>query len=188
MVSYCEPVSLISLSSLSNIAYFVSAFFAFVLVRRSSLLLKSLPILILLEAIGSMLWHSFPNVLTNLADTVPIVVFVLLFFYHVLRASSVSRQIAFLLLSVLLITAVVFVPVLNSTVPYVILLVAGSAILFRAGLNWLSISMILLFSLSIFLRTIDLSLCHNFPLGTHFLWHILNAVVFYLAVKYSAKN
>src|SRR3989338_6210968 len=109
MVSYCEPVSLISLNSLSNIAYFVSAFFAFVLVRRSSLLLKSLPILILLEAISSMLWHSFPNVLTNLADTVPIVVFVLLFFYHVLRASSVSRQIAFLLLSVLLITAVVFV-------------------------------------------------------------------------------
>jgi len=37
-----------------------------------------------------------------------------------------------------------------------------------------------LFALSVMLRTLDRSLCGGFPLGTHFLWHLLNAVLLYL--------
>lgn len=42
-----------------------------------------------------------------------------------------------------------------------------------------------LFAASIALRIGDLPLCGAFPLGTHFLWHILNAAVIY-AVLYGA--
>ena len=42
-----------------------------------------------------------------------------------------------------------------------------------------------LFAASIALRIADLPLCGAFPLGTHFLWHILNAAVIY-AVLYGA--
>ncbi len=38
------------------------------------------------------------------------------------------------------------------------------------------------FAISIALRIADLPLCGAFPLGTHFLWHVLNAAVIYLAL------
>jgi hypothetical protein len=37
--------------------------------------------------------------------------------------------------------------------------------------------------LSLLLRTADNAVCAQFPLGTHFGWHLLNAVVIYLAVR-----
>ena len=39
------------------------------------------------------------------------------------------------------------------------------------------------FTVSLFLRTIDEAACARFPLGTHFCWHLLNGVVLYLAVR-----
>ena len=35
-------------------------------------------------------------------------------------------------------------------------------------------------ALSLVFRTIDNAVCPWFPLGTHFMWHILNATVLYL--------
>ena len=39
------------------------------------------------------------------------------------------------------------------------------------------------FTLSLILRIIDLAICNALPLGTHFLWHICNAIVLYLALR-----
>ena len=39
------------------------------------------------------------------------------------------------------------------------------------------------FAVSIALRIADLPLCGALPLGTHFLWHILNAAVIYLVLR-----
>jgi hypothetical protein len=36
------------------------------------------------------------------------------------------------------------------------------------------------FAVSLALRTIDMPVCDSFPVGTHFLWHCLNAVVLFL--------
>jgi hypothetical protein len=41
----------------------------------------------------------------------------------------------------------------------------------------------LVFAISLTLRTVDLALCPAFPLGTHFAWHILNAVVLYILLR-----
>ncbi|WP_020663794.1 hypothetical protein [Amycolatopsis benzoatilytica] len=40
-----------------------------------------------------------------------------------------------------------------------------------------------LFALSLAFRSIDGVVCGDFPVGTHFLWHLLNAVVLYLVAK-----
>ena len=40
-----------------------------------------------------------------------------------------------------------------------------------------------LFALSIFFRTIDRDVRYAFPLGTHFLWHLLNAGVLWLLLR-----
>jgi hypothetical protein len=35
---------------------------------------------------------------------------------------------------------------------------------------------------SITARTIDMAVCAAFPLGTHFLWHLLNALTLYILI------
>jgi hypothetical protein len=39
------------------------------------------------------------------------------------------------------------------------------------------------FAVSLIFRTIDHAVCTAFPLGTHFLWHVLNALVLYLLLR-----
>ena len=39
------------------------------------------------------------------------------------------------------------------------------------------------FTVSLFLRTIDAAACERFAHGTHFFWHLLNGVVLYLAAR-----
>ena len=39
------------------------------------------------------------------------------------------------------------------------------------------------FVLSLTARTLDVPIGPSFPLGTHFLWHVLNAVLVYLVVR-----
>jgi hypothetical protein len=49
----------------------------------------------------------------------------------------------------------------------------GNGILLAAGI----------FLLSLTFRTIDKAACASFPLGTHFLWHLLNALVLYVLLR-----
>ena len=37
--------------------------------------------------------------------------------------------------------------------------------------------------LALFFRTIDLEVCSAIPIGTHFLWHSLNGLAAYLAMR-----
>jgi hypothetical protein len=48
----------------------------------------------------------------------------------------------------------------------------------RAGQRLLAAALV--FALSLTARSLDLSACTLSPIGTHFLWHVLNAVVLYL--------
>ena len=41
----------------------------------------------------------------------------------------------------------------------------------------------LLFLTSLTFRTLDNAVCASFPLGTHFVWHALNAVLLYLLLR-----
>jgi hypothetical protein len=40
-----------------------------------------------------------------------------------------------------------------------------------------------LFFVSLAFRTVDRAICGVFPLGAHFVWHLLNAVVLWLLLK-----
>jgi hypothetical protein len=41
----------------------------------------------------------------------------------------------------------------------------------------------LTFSLSLGLRTLDMTVCESFPLGTHFLWHTLNGLLLLICIR-----
>jgi hypothetical protein len=40
-----------------------------------------------------------------------------------------------------------------------------------------------IFAVSLALRSVDLAVCDAFPLGTHFIWHLLNATVLYVLLR-----
>ncbi len=40
-----------------------------------------------------------------------------------------------------------------------------------------------IFLLSLTARTLDAPICSSFSLGTHFLWHIFNAILLYVVVR-----
>jgi hypothetical protein len=44
------------------------------------------------------------------------------------------------------------------------------------------------FVVALFFRTIDNMVCAEFPLGTHFLWHVLGALASYLAMRALIAN
>jgi hypothetical protein len=39
------------------------------------------------------------------------------------------------------------------------------------------------FVISLAFRTVDRAVCGTFPLGTHFIWHLLNAVVLFVLLR-----
>ena len=51
-----------------------------------------------------------------------------------------------------------------------------------------SLIIVALFLASIFFRQIDMVVCHWIGFGTHFMWHILNAMVLFLFVKILYKD
>jgi hypothetical protein len=52
----------------------------------------------------------------------------------------------------------------------------------RAAAVWL-LAAALIFGISLLFRQIDLPLCQQWRYGTHFIWHILNAVVLWMTAQ-----
>jgi hypothetical protein len=41
----------------------------------------------------------------------------------------------------------------------------------------------LMFIISLTIRTFDMAVCSALPIGVHYMWHLLNAIVMYLVFK-----
>ena len=119
----------------------------------------------------------------------PILSFVLIYIYIAHRSywgHSVTRAsfwlAAFVPFVALTVPLFQQIPGLGGSASYapIALLIALHAVLLRSRLpqvaRGLGIGAALL-AVSILARSLDLPLCQSWPLGTHFLWHILNAVM-----------
>lgn len=137
--------------------------------------------------VGSFLFHTFATKLTQLADLIPIFLFTLVFvFYTFLNVLNVSKRLA-VVLSVIFILVMVIIEVLvpksilGGSVLYVpalvtLVLVAILAFGHNKRLSKLYASVAAVFFISLVFRTLDQRVCDAFPMGTHFLWHLLNGV------------
>ena len=143
-------------------------------------------------AIGSGLFHTFATNWTRLIDVVPILIFQLVFVWTYcrriieVRALYVAGIVLAYLASAL--WGRQFPHLVNGSLTYApaitVLIMLGSyhyvtrrakrPILFAASLVFLA---------SLTFRTVDAVVCPYFALGTHFLWHILNAVLLYLLMS-----
>ncbi|MBY8975584.1 ceramidase domain-containing protein [Rhodobacteraceae bacterium NNCM2] len=147
--------------------------------------------LIVVIGIGSFLFHTYATAWAALADTGPILLFILSFFTIAMNrfvglgwGRSILATLLFLvamvgLSAVFRYTIGPFIGGSQSYFPAMLALFAVGIYLRARGhaaWKWL-VAAGVVFVFSLLFRTLDQKLCTIFPMGTHFLWHILNAVV-----------
>jgi len=202
-----EPVN-----ALSNAAFLVAAVLAFARWRRAGVSDRPALFLIgavAVVGIGSFLFHTFANRWSRLADVIPIAVFIYGYFALAMRrffglglAASVGLTLAFLAFSFGFERAWLFafgprgIEATNGSVGYfpaaLALFAVGLALIARghgrdlaarrrrAGQALLVAACAFVVSLAF--RTVDIAFCDASPVGTHFVWHMLNAVVLFILV------
>lgn len=187
---YTQPIN-----TVSNVALLISAYLAFRFIKTNHVnnkAIKILPFIIAITGVGSMLWHGIPGPLTNFADTLPLSTFVLvslfLFLGKLLGKKALVWKIflAFTLIEIPFIFHII--PSFNGFLPYSIILLFGAFIFYglirkHKELTSDLIVIISLFATALVFRTLDLTICSSFSIGTHFIWHISNALVLYLVVR-----
>lgn len=143
-------------------------------------------------SIGSFLFHTMATPLTRWLDVIPIFVFQLLYIgFYTRRVIHLPVAAIGILLFLFLAAAVYgrqFPHLINGSLVYApALLVVFVLGMYHYQKQKVGRSLLLsaasIFLLSIFFRSIDNMICTQFVLGTHFLWHILNALVIYLAMR-----
>ncbi len=138
--------------------------------------------------VGSGMWHLIPTQSTLLMDVIPIGLFINLYLISALRRLfqlpwwKVAAY--WLVYTAVGIVAQRTLPpdMLNGTVMYLptyATIILMTVTLWRRdrAVGRIFASILLVWTASLFFRTVDMDVCTRFALGTHFLWHTLNAWV-----------
>lgn len=192
--AYCErgDLSLWSepLNAVTNLAFLIAALVMWRRLNHAPAPFgRTLTLLLALIGLASGAWHILAQAWTGAADTLSIALFVMVYLYaanrHFIglgRIPALLGTIAIIPLMALAGWLLAMLPVTGASAPYwpLALLIAGyglglrrrapetaTGLLFGAGL----------LALSIILRSLDAPLCPILPIGTHFLWHLLNAAM-----------
>jgi len=187
---WSEPVN-----ALSSAAFLVAAALALDLWRRGDR--KDWPALALIVivaavGVGSFVFHTVATRAAILADVVPIGVFIYGYLLLALRRFLHLRVIVAAPIVVAYaagaqaLSALAPARLLNGSVGYLPALAALIAVAVAAREQGTRRSLGLaavVFAISLAFRTADIALCPQFPLGIHFVWHVLNAVVLYVLLR-----
>ncbi len=185
-------------NAISNISFVIAGIMALLIARKLHKLdinILILSILAILIGIGSFLFHTFANTWSSFADVIPIWSFIALFIVvaiikktgkSIFQVGKVASCIIAIILGIIWITSSgsasqtqASTDIFNGSMQY---LPAFIAICFFAFMSWkkqspvknYAIGSAVIFSISLVARTLDLYLCADFPIGTHFIWHICN--------------
>lgn len=186
---WAEPVN-----AWTNVAFLLAATVAFTQWRRNSngdWATLTLIVITGVIGVGSFAFHTLATRGAELLDVIPIGLFVYFYLLLALRrflkipvVPAVAILIAFIVVSRLLAWAL---PdnFLNGSGEYLLplgaLLIAG--FLAGTGPRRPILLAAALFAVSVVFRSIDQAVCAAFPLGTHFIWHLLNAVVLFILLQ-----
>ncbi len=179
---WAEPVN-----ALTNAAFVMAALLMW---RRAAgqPMARAMAAVLAAIGVGSWLFHTHANRLTGLMDVLPILAFILLYVFAASRDflglkpwQAALCTLAFIPYAAATVPLWSLVPGLGSSagyapVPVLILVYAwlmrrqpDTARGLAAGAGILIVSLTF--------RTLDAPLCDAVPLGTHFLWHILNGIM-----------
>ncbi len=192
---YCERVEpgfwAEPLNALTNLAFLIGALLVWNrLSKGGDLQARVLAVILAMIGIGSFLFHTFATRWAALTDVLPIAAFVLYFLYLANRYCLEMRVLPALLTTLLFF---VYAPAATWAIGVILPGIGASAayasiallIFIYAGLAWrrdpdtgagLAFGGTALV-ISIGFRIADLPLCDLIPVGTHIMWHLLNAVM-----------
>jgi hypothetical protein len=196
---YCERVDASfwaePFNALTNLAFLVAAVAAYAAWRHSEardpfgLALIGVTVAI---GLGSFAFHTLATRGAALLDVIPIAIFVYGYLLFALRrifhlaAGPALAIVAIFALASQTVSYALPAGALNGSGEYLsplaALMVVGLSV--RAiDQQRLILSAGAIFTCSLFLRMIDREACALFALGTHFMWHLLNAAVLYLLLR-----
>ncbi len=192
--SYCERLDAAfwaePLNAATNAAFLVAAAVMAWRLRGARLPFANILVAILTAiGIGSFLFHTFATRWAGLADTLPILLFILAYIFAATRdflgASprlAALAVAAFFPFAALTVPLFALIPGLGSSAGYapVPVLLLGYAVALRRRAPDTARNMALagaLLIVSLTFRTLDAPLCAVWPPGTHFVWHILNGLL-----------
>ena len=186
-----EPVN-----ALTNLAFFIAAWGAWSLAKKNRRALSAevwvMIGLAVAIGIGSTLWHTFASPWAQPLDWVPILLFQLCFLWVYGHRQLGVRGPIVALGGVLYMSAVLLGKQHEAWMNGILIYTPALLLSLAVGLHHWRVGkqepFVLLaaagfFCLALFFRTIDLMVCPCWPLGTHFLWHVFNGVVVYLAMR-----
>lgn len=188
---WAEPVN-----AITNISFFIAAFFAILLARKHNALdWRSGALIFFVTAIGigSSLFHTHATLWAMLSDSLPIlfyqIAFLMLYTRFVMGLTILNGS---LYLAAFIITVIGFYQLphdwLNGSIGYapaIIFLALFSHWHWKNGKveKYLLAEATGIFAVSLTFRSVDIQICDGFPLGAHFMWHILNGVVLYMTTR-----
>ena len=191
VIAYCERTDFSywsePVNAVTNAAFLIAA--AVVWRQTEGLALaRAMAVVLAVIGLGSFLWHTHATGWAGLADVMPILVFILLYLFAATRdflrlgtVWAVGAVVLFLPYAVgFAWTVGQVLPGLGANAAYfsVAALIAAYGLWLRSsrtGQGLLIGAAILCVSLGF--RMADDVVCAVFPIGTHFMWHILNAVM-----------
>ena len=189
---YCERIDASfwsePLNAVTNAVFLMAAIWV---LRREELnnTARALAFLLGMIGIASFLFHSVATAWAGALDVLFILLFTLLYifvatedFLGLPRRSALVVTLGYFPFSVVVDWLTLPLSVLGSTriyIPILILITLYSLILYKK-FPYLSRGLAmgaLLLTISMFARSVDLPLCETIPTGTHFLWHVINAIM-----------
>jgi hypothetical protein len=195
---YCERTSAAfwsePVNALTNAAFLLAAIAAFVGWRRAGgrdLPALALIVLLVVIGFGSFAFHTLATRGAAYFDVVPIAVFIYGYLALALRRflglswpPTIVVLAGFIAISRTL-PRMVPLGTLNGSLDYA---PALAAMLIMAGLVPARVRPAValaaaIFTVSLAFRTVDQAICGAFPLGTHFIWHLLNAAVLFVLLN-----
>jgi hypothetical protein len=183
------------LNAATNVAFFVGAWAAWLMARRLHALSPGTVVLvafIVTVGIGSSLFHTFATTWARILDIGPILLFEISYLWlYGRRVAALSAGTMAALLIAFLAAAYAglqFPHVLNRSLVYAPAVVAVIVLgvyhhRARKAANASMLAACAIFLIAVGFRTIDNAVCAAFPLGTHFLWHLLIPVALFLFMR-----
>ncbi|MBW6416631.1 ceramidase domain-containing protein [Celeribacter sp. PS-C1] len=179
---WSEPVN-----ALTNAAFLIAALVIWPRARAYPMA-RALVVVLFVIGLGSFAFHTTATRWGAMVDTLPILLFILLYIFAATRDYFGLETWKSVLVTML------FFPYAAATVPLFSNLGLGSSAAYapvpmlifiyaillrrRAPLTARGLAVgALILCLSIAMRWLDEPICAGLPLGTHFLWHILNAMM-----------
>jgi hypothetical protein len=191
--AYCERTSAAywaePVNAVTNAAFLIAAV---IMWRRTEgmPLARAMCVVLAMIGLGSYLFHTQANGLTAVMDVAPILVFILLYIFAATRDFvGLSTKWAAAAVLAFFPYAALMVPVFSAIMPFLgssagyapipLLILGYAALLWRrvpSTARRMAVGAAIL-CLSLTFRTLDAPLCEALPLGTHFMWHVLNGLM-----------